>query len=426
MITFLYTLGIYLYSGFIRLAAFWNPKARQWINGRRAVWQQLADFRASGNRATPKIWIHCASLGEFEQGRPLIEKLKGDHPDIRLILTFFSPSGYEVRKHYPLADLICYLPSDTPSNARRFSAELRPDLVIFVKYEFWRHHLHILRQAGIPILLISAIFRPSQVFFRPYGFWYRRLLAYFQHIFVQDEASAKLLAGIGVEQCTLAGDTRVDRVRQLREQAPDFPEIAHFSGDAPIWVAGSTWPVDENMLFSFWSRQLPVDWKIIIAPHDISEGHIEQIESRSPLPCLRYSRLREDATRSIGKRILIIDNIGMLSALYQYGRIAYIGGGFGKAIHNLLEPIAFGLPVIFGPRHEKFQEALALKQSGGGFAINNAEDLSAAFRQLQQEAPYRQASASALEYLNKNRGSTDKILSYCTKTFPSVLSTKEF
>ncbi|WP_170110314.1 3-deoxy-D-manno-octulosonic acid transferase [Flavilitoribacter nigricans] len=417
MITFLYTLGIYLYTAGIRLAAIWNEKARQWISGRQRIWQQLETFKATAPEGVPRIWIHCASLGEFEQGRPLIEKIKARHPEVQLILTFFSPSGYEIRKNYPQADLICYLPVDTPGRTRRFVQELRPDLAIFVKYEFWYHHLHALDRAGIPTLLISAIFRPSQIFFRSYGFWYRRLLTHFRHIFTQDSNSGQLLQSIGVQHFSRAGDTRVDRVLQLREQAPTFPEIARFRGDAPVWIAGSSWPVDEALLFPFWEATLPANWKLIIAPHDIAADHIEQIEQNCKWPSVRYSQLGETETAA---RVLIIDNIGMLSALYQYGRIAYIGGGFGKAIHNLLEPIAFGLPVLFGPKHEKFQEALALKRSGGGFAIEGREDLDAAFEQLRQDDAYAEASRQALAYLQENQGSTDKILQYLDTHFPTL------
>lgn len=422
MITFLYTIGIYLYTGLIQLAAIWSPKARQWINGRRQIASRLAAFNQSASAGAPRIWIHCASLGEFEQGRPLIEMIKSAYPQVQLILTFFSPSGYEIRKNYPQADLICYLPVDTPARARKFIRQLQPNLAIFVKYEFWRHHLQALQEAKVPTLLISAIFRPSQIFFKPYGSWYRGLLPYFQHIFTQDEASGQLLESIHIQHFSRAGDTRVDRVLQLREQAPEFPEIARFVGDAPIWVAGSTWPVDENMLFPFWVEHLPAGWKVILAPHDIAGEHIEQIEQGCPFPSVRYSQMAEKEEVTQAAKVLIIDNIGMLSALYQYGQLAYIGGGFGKAIHNLLEPIAFGLPVIFGPRHQKFQEALALKRSGGGFAIKAPEELWPIFEKLLQKTDYQQASTAALNYLQQSQGSTQMILQYIVREYPDVFA----
>lgn len=422
MITFLYTIGIYLYSGLIQLAAIWSPKARQWINGRRQIASQLAAFNQGASTGAPRVWIHCASLGEFEQGRPLIEMIKSAYPQVQLILTFFSPSGYEIRKNYPQADLICYLPVDTPARARKFIRQLEPNLAIFVKYEFWRHHLQALQEAKVPTLLISAIFRPSQIFFKPYGSWYRGLLPYFQHIFTQDEASGQLLESIHIQHFSRAGDTRVDRVLQLREQAPEFPEIARFVGDAPIWVAGSTWPVDEKMLFPFWVEHLPAGWKVILAPHDIAGEHIEQIEQGCPFPSVRYSQIAEKEEVTQAAKVLIIDNIGMLSALYQYGQLAYIGGGFGKAIHNLLEPIAFGLPVIFGPRHQKFQEALVLKRSGGGFAIKDPEELRPIFEKLLQKTDYQQASTAALNYLQQSQGSTQMILQYIVREYPDVFA----
>lgn len=401
----------------MRLAALWHPKAHLWVQGRQQVWQQIAEFQRNTPSDRAVIWVHCASLGEFEQGRPLIELLKNRFPDRYIVLSFFSPSGYEIRKNYPAADLVCYMPMDTPANARRFVAALQPELAIFVKYEFWYHHLRALQQRRVPVLLISAIFRPEQLFFKWYGGWYRRMLPLFSHIFVQNETSAGLLATIGVKQLTRAGDTRIDRVLQLRNQAPSFPEVAAFVGSAPVFVAGSTWPADEQLLFPLFQDQLPPDWKIILAPHEISPEHIGQIEQKCGLLHVRYSQLRAQEIDSANIRLLIIDNIGMLSALYQYGRVAYIGGGFGKAIHNLLEPIAFGLPVLFGPRHEKFQEALELKKSGGGFAIQDEAGLRQAFSALRDEAVYRHASQQAYGYLLASQGSTKKILDFISQQF---------
>lgn len=417
----LYTVGIYLYGGLIRLAGFWNEKARLWIKGREKTWDQLIEFQNLTTKKAPVIWIHCASLGEFEQGRPLVEKIRATLPAVKMVLSFFSPSGYEIRKHYDQVDLVIYMPLDTPQNARKFVQALRPDLAIFVKYEFWHHHLHALAGAGIPILLISAIFRSEQVFFRAYGFWYRKLLALFDRIFVQDETSGQLLDSIGIDRHVRVGDTRVDRVLQLRQQAKPLPEIGRFTGAAPVWIAGSTWPPDEALLFPFWADHLPPDWKMIIAPHDIGETHIREIEDQCPIPVVRYSRLAEAGTLNPEIRVLIVDNIGMLSSLYRYGRIAYIGGGFGKAIHNLLEPIAFSLPVIFGPKHEKFQEALALKNSGGGFAITSAEELRTVFNYLQDPDHYAAAASRAFGYLEQSRGSTEKIMQYLTSAYSDRL-----
>lgn len=402
----------------MRIAAIWHTKARQWTAGRKHVWQQLASFRKKADPNRPIYWMHCASLGEFEQGRPLLEKLKAQFPDRYIVLTFFSPSGYEIRKSYAQADLVCYLPADTPGNVRRFLDLLQPSTAIFVKYEFWRHYLAQLHSRQIPTILISAIFRSDQLFFRSYGGWYRQLLHYFDHFFVQNEASAELLRSLGINNYTVSGDTRVDRVLQLQLEAPEFPLIANFCGTAPIWIAGSTWPADEELLFPFWKTQLPAKWRIIIAPHEIGAAHLQQIENTAPLPLVRYSQLKEQASLADDARILLIDNIGMLSALYRYGRIAYIGGGFGRAIHNLLEPIAFRLPVLFGPKHEKFQEALSLKQTGGGIAVKDQNELAAAFSRLQDETAYQEASRAAYQYLELSQGSTDKILDHITTFAP--------
>lgn len=362
--------------------------------------------------------MHCASLGEFEQGRPLLDQLKAQYPDSYIVLTFYSPSGYEIRKNYPSADLVCYLPLDTPTKVRRFLSVLQPTMAIFVKYEFWRHYLHQLHQQKIPTILISALFRPGQLFFRSYGGWYRRLLQYFDHFFVQDERSAQLLASTGFTNCTISGDTRVDRVLQLSEEAKAYPVIARFCGTAPVWIAGSTWPADEELLFPFWQHHLPSDWRLIIAPHEITPAHLQQIEKTAPFPIVRYSELVENEHLGDQARILLIDNIGMLSALYRYGKIAYIGGGFGKSIHNLLEPIAFRLPVIFGPKHEKFQEALALKDSGGGYAVSGPEELVATFTALSDQYTYQHASQAAYDYLLQSKGSTTKILTYIATFAP--------
>jgi len=421
LITFFYTIGIHLYTLVIRLASLWNIKARLWINGRKQVWQQLSDFQINSPKKEFTIWIHCASLGEFEQGRPVIKKLRRQFPLSKLVLTFFSPSGYEIRKQYDQVDLVCYLPVDTPQNAQRFIQQLQPDLAIFVKYEFWHHYLHQLKKNRTPVVLISAIFRSNQLFFKSYGFWYRRLLQLFDHLFVQDEVSVNLLKEIGITNYTLAGDTRVDRVLSLAKQAPEFPLIAQFVKDSSIWVAGSTWPTDEQFLFPFWEKHLPENWRIILAPHEIGAHHIAQIEALPGLTTIRYSELLKNQDLHSTAKVLIIDNIGMLSALYQYGDIAYIGGGFGKAIHNLLEPIAFRLPVIFGPKHEKFHEALALKASGGGFALEQSEDIVTVFQQLQEKNAHQEAAQQAYNYLVNSKGSTDKILTYVAENFTGSL-----
>ena len=405
----LYTLTLYLYGWLLRLAAFFNPKAAQWVAGRRG-WrsqhQALLEKKPRGK--SPLLWVHCASLGEFEQGRPVIEQLKAEQTGLKILLTFFSPSGYEVRKNYEEADYITYLPLDTAANARDFVALWQPTAAIFVKYEFWYYHLRALRTAGIPIVLISALFRQGQLFFRWYGGFFRQLPGWFTHIFVQNESSASQLRDAGFHNFTVAGDTRIDRVQQIAEKAPAFPLVEQFAGQAPILVIGSCWPEDEAYLLPFLNEQFPSDWKAIIAPHQVDEGHIQQILKKVKLPYFRYSQGQEEPEA----RVLVIDNVGMLSALYQYGRIAYIGGAFGSGLHNTLEPIAFGLPVIFGPRFQKFEEARYLVRSGGGFSISSQVELQERFCGLLPEDAYRKASQKAREYVLSNSGASRKAVAF--------------
>lgn len=400
----IYTLILHLYALLIRLAAFFNPKAAQWVAGRRgwrAQHRALLEGKARGE--APLLWMHCASLGEFEQGRPVIEQLKAGQPGLKILLTFFSPSGYEIRKNYPQADYIAYLPLDTPANARDFVALWQPTAAVFVKYEFWYFYLRALRRAQTPVVLISALFRREQLFFRWYGGPLRQLPGWFTHIFVQNESSAALLGEAGFSNCSIAGDTRVDRVRQIAEAAPAFPLVEAFCGGAPVLVIGSSWPEDEAFLLPFLNEQLPSEWKAIIAPHQVDEKHIQQILKKLQLPACRYSEGgegRKDAS------VLLVDNVGMLSALYQYGRIAYIGGAFGAGLHNTLEPIAFGLPVLFGPRYHNFEEARYLARSGGGFPVKNQDELWEKFRHLLREPAYQEASRKAREYIRLNSGAS--------------------
>ncbi|MCB0560963.1 MAG: 3-deoxy-D-manno-octulosonic acid transferase [Lewinellaceae bacterium] len=405
----LYTLTLHLYGLLLRLAALFNPKAGQWVAGRRewrSKHQALLEKKLRGN--APVLWVHCASLGEFEQGRPVIEQLKAEQPSLKILLTFFSPSGYEVRKNYAEADYIVYLPLDTAANARDFVAIWQPTAAVFVKYEFWYYHLRALREAGIPTVLISALFRQNQLFFRWYGGFFRQLPGWFTHIFVQNESSARQLREAGFHNYSVAGDTRIDRVLQIAERAPSFSQVERFAGQAPILMIGSSWPEDEAFLLPFLNKRLPSGWKAIMAPHQVDEGHIQQILKKLELPCCRYSR-GEGETEA---RVLLIDNVGMLSALYQYGRIAYIGGAFGAGLHNTLEPIAFGLPVIFGPRFQKFEEARYLVQSGGGFSISGQEELQEAFSELLREDTYREASEKARAYVLSNSGASRKAAAF--------------
>jgi len=405
----LYQLFIQLYQLAIRLAAPFNAKAGQWVAGRRDWRGRLQEgLRAVKSEGRPLLWIHCASLGEFEQGRPLIEAIKKQQPGTAILLTFFSPSGYEVRKDYALADYVSYLPADTPGNARDLIDIACPDAVVFVKYEFWYYTLREIQRQGIPLLLISALFRPGQVFDRFWGGPFRNLLRGFTQIFVQNEASGAHLEHLGVRNYTIAGDTRVDRVYDLAQQVPAFPLVEHFVGDAPLLIGGSTWPPDEDLLAHLLNGPFPAGWKAIIAPHQIAESKLTHIEEALTLPSLRYSRATPD--NAGGARVLLIDNIGMLSSLYQYGRLAYIGGGFGVAIHNTLEPITFGLPVLFGPRHTKFEEAVQLVERGGAFPVESAAELLERFEAMLDEATWRAASSEARRYIDDNRGATQLIL----------------
>ena len=401
----MYNLSIRSYVLFLRIAACFHPKAKQWINGRRGLLARLQhQLPATG----VDLWIHCASLGEFEQGRPLIEALHRDQPTAYILLTFFSPSGYTTRKTYRQADIVCYLPADTPGQARQFLQLVRPRLTVFVKYEFWFNLLSQLQQQQRPVLLISGIFRSNQLFFKPYGGPFRRLLKGYTRLFVQDQRSASLLQAIGIKQYSIAGDTRFDRVNQLAQATPDYPDIRTFLAGANCWVAGSTWPPDEQLLSTVVDR---VD-KWIIAPHEIGEKHLQEIEALFPGRTIRYTHLRAHPEAGHDKQLLLLDTIGMLSALYKFGVVAYIGGGFGKGIHNTLEAAVYGIPVLFGPRHEKFEEARQLLAEGAAFEIKNATELQGRVTQLADSSFREAAGRKARHYIENNLGATAAILQY--------------
>lgn len=402
----LYTLGIYLFRVAIGLAAIFNPKAKAWIVGRKSVFWELEE----AIQRPIDIWIHCASLGEFEQGRPLIEALRKQYPEKQFLLSFFSPSGYEIRKDYTEVDHVCYLPLDTPQKVHRFLDIVQPRLAIFVKYEFWQNYLYALQSRSIPTLLISAIFYKKQAFFQWYAAAFRPVLDCFIQIFVQNESSAKLLRQIKVSHFQIAGDTRVDRVLAIAKTAKEFPLLSIFTTNVPNLIAGSTWPADEIILANYINTDSS-NWKYVIAPHDISESHIVQLLARFDVPTLRYTSIT-DTTKLSDARVLIVDTIGMLSQLYQYGTLAYIGGGFGAGIHNTLEPIAFGLPVLFGPKYEKFEEAVQLHALGGGFPIASAIEFSLRFEELQKPLPQKAAALAARTYVEENQGATKRILEY--------------
>ncbi|RYF74007.1 MAG: 3-deoxy-D-manno-octulosonic acid transferase [Cytophagaceae bacterium] len=404
---FLYSLSIFLYSALIRLAALFNRKARLLVNG-RTNWRQ--PFQAKPlDPSRPVAWFHAASLGEFEQGRPVIEAFRATYPSYQVVLSFFSPSGYEVRKNYAEADVVTYLPADTTANARDWMQQVRPQLAFFIKYEFWYHYLQALRQANIPTLSFSAIFRPDQLFFKPYGGFYRSLLTYFDHILVQNQESVDLLSTIGITHVTLAGDTRFDRVAQVAATKRAIPEAATFVDSLCTLVVGSAWAADMAVLIPMLNA-FTQPLRVIIAPHEIHDDEIEDWRAQLTSPSVRFSTLGTSPVPT-DARYLFIDNIGMLTSLYQYGTMAYIGGAFGKGLHNCLEAATFGLPLLFGPNHQKFQEAIDLVRQGGAFQVRSASELTAVFTDLYGNASNRERAGSICrDYVLGNVGATRLVM----------------
>ncbi|MGZ3838263.1 MAG: 3-deoxy-D-manno-octulosonic acid transferase [Flavisolibacter sp.] len=397
----LYNITIRLYFLVVRIAAMWNKKALEWIQGRQDWANELQKEISPGDRV---IWMHCSSAGEFEQGKPLIEQLKIFYPVHKILVSFFSPSGFDTAKAYPYADFITYLPLDTAKNAKTFMELVHPDLVIFVKYEFWYHHLAETAFKHIPTLLVSAVFRKDQVFFKRYGLFYRQMLFFFRHIFAQDLSSLKLLQEQGISHCSLGGDTRFDRVKEIADSLTELPLIREFKGQDPLVVAGSTWPEDEQLL-SHGNFH-----KLILAPHEINEGHLAQLEGRFK-GAIRYSQL---SVAKGSEKVLIIDNVGMLSRIYQYATLAYIGGGFSRdGIHNILEAAVYGKPVIFGPNYGKYREARELIGAGGAFSVKDAEQFTKLAEKLLQDRDQRDLAAlRAKKYVESNTGSTQKIIQF--------------
>lgn len=402
----LYLAGIKIYGLLIYILSPFNDKAKKWSRGRRGLLSRIA---REVDPDSQSIWFHFASLGEFEQGRPVLEGIRLHRPNTSIVVTFYSPSGYEIRKNTPLADHVFYLPEDTPANAKALIRLINPSLAIFTKYEYWPFYFRTLASHHIPLYLISAIFRPDQVFFKPYGGFFRKTLTYVTYFFTQNQDSLNLLARLGLTNASLAGDTRFDRVSTLPESRKHIPEIELFAKEAPVLVAGSTWPADEALLVNLHIR-FP-DWKIIIAPHEIHEEHLRSIEKLFP-DAVRFSkRSKPIAHHPSPATVLLIDNIGMLSSLYAYGQIAYIGGGFGAGIHNTLEAAAYGIPVIFGPNYRKFQEAKDLLANGGGFSVQSTDELIAVFDNLSADASHRQhAGQTAGRYVREHAGATAVIL----------------
>jgi 3-deoxy-D-manno-octulosonic-acid transferase len=405
---FLYSLGLALYALLLRLVAPFNPKAAAWVAGRQELLPRIA--QALGAEPAPRLWVHCASLGEFEQGRPLIEGLRRQYPSHKIVLTFFSPSGYEVRKNWAGADYVFYLPLDTAEHARQFVAAVKPALAVFVKYEFWYYYLRELREQSIPAVVVAAIFRPSQIFFKPWGGFFRQILSQLSFIFTQNEESAALLRGIGLKRVRVAGDTRFDTVAATAAAPPrSLPLVEAFVADgAPVLVAGSTWPEDLPALAPL-LRKHARTMRFIVAPHEVSETHLQEVEAAMPGLTVRYSQATP--TTVAEARLLLIDNVGLLSQLYRFGRFAYVGGAFGAGLHNTLEAAAFGLPVFFGPRYERFQEAVSLVNLGCAFSASSAKELEAAFDKLYyNEAARLSVQDVSLDYVHQHAGATGRIL----------------
>lgn len=414
----IYNIVIYFVLWGIAIASLFNEKVRKMWRGEREA------FKILKQKVDPNakyIWFHAASLGEFEQGRPLMERIRKDYPQYKILLTFYSPSGYEVRKNYEGADIICYMPVDTRLNAIRFLRLVRPVMAFFIKYEFWSNFLHILKHRNIPTYSVSSIFREEQVFFKWYGRNYAGVLKCFTRFFVQNEESKRLLEGIGITAVDVVGDTRFDRVLQIKEAAKQLPICEAFrtgvassqSADVPhhdfkVFVAGSSWPPDENIFIPFFNEHK--DWRLLIAPHVIAEEHLKLILSLiKGKKVVRYTQTTPEEAAEAD--VLIIDCFGLLSSMYNYGDVAYIGGGFGVGIHNTLEAAVWNMPVIFGPNNKKFQEAQGLLKSGGGFEINTYEDFSGLMSSLMNdEAFLKQAGDKAGTFVAHLAGATDKVL----------------
>ena len=400
----LYNIGIYILLGLAHLISPFNKKVKLWINGNRNWFEVLRKKISSEERY---VWMHCASLGEFEQGRPVIEAIKKEKPHVKIVLTFFSPSGYEIRKNYQMADIICYLPPDTPKNADKFISIVDPAVVIFVKYEFWYNYLAILGKKKIPLYLISGIFNMDQHFFKWYGSFFRLMLRNFTWFFVQDKHSLELLGKIGLENVTVAGDTRFDRVMQIAGTAREIPELDRFRGKEKIFLAGSCWKQDEEIIAEYINK-FPDMMKWIFAPHEIEIENIERLEKLLKVKYVRFSQL---TVAPADARVLIIDNIGMLSSAYRYSHISAVGGGFGKGIHNILEPACWGIPVLFGPNYKKFREAVELTVLNGACSFRDYESFKKIIdRWLTDEEAYKKAAEAAGKYVRENTGATGKIM----------------
>ena len=410
---FFYSLAIRLYSGLVAVASlFGNKKAQQWWKGRNKQWENLV----SENKDDEWLWMHVSSLGEFEQGLPVIESLKKNFPKYKILLTFFSPSGYEPRKNFPLADKVAYMPSDTLQNAKKLVRNFNIKAAFFVKYDFWFNYVKVLKKNDIPLYYISALLHPDHYFFKFYSSWFRKQLLNVSHYFVQNDETAKLLKSIGIENTTVTGDTRFDRVYDIAKQSKSFPEIEEFIAGRHCIIAGSSWPSDEKFIIPF-SKKMPDDYSLIIAPHDVSESHIKQITSQLDSYVL-YSQLTLPISQQFSnsdaqqlKKVLVVDTIGILKQIYKYARFAYVGGGFMSSIHNTQEALVFGCPVVVGPKYTKFVEAVDLVRDGGMFSVENQQEFDDIFEQLMNDDNfYNKASGICQDYIQLSIGATSKIM----------------
>ena len=402
----MYNFAINLYSFAAKIDSLFNKKVKKMLDGQQACFETLRS-KIEANRRY--LWFHAASLGEFEQGRPLMERIRQEHPEYGILLTFFSPSGYEVRKNYEGADVVCYLPFDKPKLVRQFMDLANPSMAFFIKYEFWKNYLDELHCRQVPTFSVSSIFRANQVFFKSYGKGYSQVLHNFDHLFVQNEVSKDLLQGIGVTDVTVAGDTRFDRVQQIRQQAKELPLVEAFKQGKLTFVAGSSWQPDEDLFIDYFNHHPEV--KLIIAPHVIGEDHLQQIISKVEGKVVRYTQATLENVQDA--RCLLIDCFGLLSSIYRYGEIAYIGGGFGTGIHNTVEAAVYGVPVIFGPNHQRFMEAKDLIACGGAFSVNDGNELNELLDKLLLDNDYlHDTGHKAGSYVSSRIGATDIILKH--------------
>lgn len=411
----LYNLAIFLYTLSLRIAALWNTKARLWVDGRKTVFDEIK------NKVSPednKIWFHCASLGEFEQARPVMELFKQRNPSFKILLTFYSPSGYEVRKNYTGADYVFYLPADTVANARQFIELVNPSLAVFAKYDFWFNYLQTLQKCKIPVVVFSAVFRKDQYFFQEYAEWFLKILSRIDCIYVQDDESRKLLRKAKFNNVLVCGDTRFDRVMQIAEHSIDFPLIKKFKSEKSTIIAGSTWKEDERIIIELIKKRKDT-MKYIIAPHETNEKRITELMEEIPVSSLRFSQANEQNISDVN--VLIIDSIGILSQLYRYADVAYVGGGFGKGIHNILEPAAFSVPIIIGPNFKKFNEAVEMVNLSMAFTIDK-------FRQMNNKITdlfFVKGSDNAIkrriaEYMKSKKGATQQVVEGIEKLLTTI------